>query len=52
LGASAGNWLGKKFLKKVSSDVFRKLVIAVMVLSGLIMIVRQLIDFLSNQIGG
>jgi uncharacterized membrane protein YfcA len=45
LGASAGNWLGKKFLEKISSNVFRKLVIAVMVLSGLIMIVRQLIDF-------
>lgn len=48
LGASVGNWLGKKFLKKISSNVFRKLVIAVMVLSGIIMIVRQLIDFFSK----
>jgi uncharacterized protein len=37
IGASAGNWLGKTFLKKVSSTLFRTLVIVVMVISGVIM---------------
>jgi uncharacterized membrane protein YfcA len=42
IGASAGNWIGKTFLSKVSNALFRKLAIAVMVISGLIMIVKQL----------
>jgi uncharacterized protein len=42
IGASAGNWVGKTYLHKVSGDLFRKLVIAVMVLSGIIMIVKHI----------
>jgi uncharacterized membrane protein YfcA len=42
IGASAGNWVGKTWLHKVSGDLFRKLVIAVMVLSGIIMIVKHI----------
>jgi uncharacterized membrane protein YfcA len=42
IGASAGNWVGKTWLHKVSGDLFRKLVIAVMVLSGIIMIVNHI----------
>jgi uncharacterized protein len=42
IGASAGNWIGKTFLSKVSNALFRKLAIAVMVISGVIMIVKQL----------
>ena len=41
-GASAGNWLGKNLLKNFSNDTFRKFVIAIMVLSGTIMIARQI----------
>ena len=42
LGASSGNWIGKRFLKKMSSNTFRIFVIIVMVVSGLIIIARQL----------
>jgi uncharacterized protein len=42
LGASSGNWIGKRFLKKMSGNTFRVFVIIVMVVSGLIMIARQL----------
>ena len=42
IGASAGNWIGKTFLSKVSNALFRKLAIAVMVISGVIMIIKQL----------
>lgn len=42
LGASVGNWIGKRLLKKVSGDIFRKLVIGMMVLSGILMIGRYL----------
>jgi hypothetical protein len=45
IGASAGNWLGKRFLKKMSNEMFRKWVIAVMVLSGILMIVKQVGKF-------
>lgn len=45
LGASVGNLLGKRFLKKLSGKAFRKWVIALMTLSGIIMIVRQLFNF-------
>jgi uncharacterized protein len=41
-GASVGNWIGKKFLRKLSNQAFRKWVIAVMVISGLVMIIKQL----------
>ena len=41
IGASAGNWIGKVYLKKVSNSLFRKLIIAVMVVSGIVMIVKQ-----------
>lgn len=42
LGASAGNWIGKRFLKRLSGGAFRKFAIAVMVLSGIMMIAKQL----------
>lgn len=41
-GASLGNWIGKFLLQKISNPTFRKFVIAVMVISGCIMLVRQL----------
>lgn len=37
-----GNWVGKTLLKKFSNEVFRKFVIAVMVISGIVMLARQL----------
>lgn len=40
-GASAGNWIGKKFLTRFSDKVFRIFVIAVMVISGLLLIAKQ-----------
>lgn len=40
-GASAGNWIGKKFLKRFSDKVFRIFVIAVMVISGVLLIAKQ-----------
>lgn len=42
LGASLGNWIGKRFLKKISSKAFRKWVVAMMVISGVFMIIKQL----------
>jgi uncharacterized membrane protein YfcA len=42
LGASLGNWIGKKFLKKISNETFRKLVLGVMVVSGIVMIAKQI----------
>jgi uncharacterized protein len=44
-GASSGNWIGKIFLKKVSGSMFRKFVIIIMVVSGCIMIAKQLIKY-------
>lgn len=44
IGASAGNWIGKTFLKKVSGNLFRKFVIAVMAISGIVMIAKQVTD--------
>ena len=40
-GASAGNWIGKNFLKRFSDKIFRIFVIAVMVISGLLLIGKQ-----------
>ncbi|GGI23363.1 MULTISPECIES: sulfite exporter TauE/SafE family protein [Pedobacter] len=42
LGASVGNWIGKRFLKKLSGEAFRKWVIVIMVISGVLMLVKQL----------
>ncbi|MET3115406.1 putative membrane protein YfcA [Pedobacter sp. CG_S7] len=42
LGASMGNWIGKLYLKKITNTFFRKLVIAVMVISGIVLIVKSL----------
>lgn len=47
LGASTGNWIGKVLLKKFTNDTFRKFVIGIMVISGVIMIVKQLREILS-----
>lgn len=46
LGATAGNIIGKKFLAKMKSLTFRKLLIILMVISGLILIYKQLGLFL------
>ena len=43
LGATVGNVAGKKFLSKMKSSTFRKLLITLMAISGLLLIVRQLI---------
>lgn len=42
LGASLGNWIGKIYLKKISNIFFRKMVISIMVISGIIMILKNL----------
>lgn len=42
IGATLGNIFGKRFLTKMKSSTFRKWVIALMVISGVIMIIRQL----------
>lgn len=44
-GASLGNWLGKRFLKKVSGKTFRVFVLIIMAVSGFIMIAKQLTIF-------
>lgn len=41
LGASAGNWIGKLYLDKLTNSLFRKFVIIIMVASGIVMIVKQ-----------
>lgn len=46
IGALTGNWIGKTFLKKISNALFRKLVITIMVVSGLVMIAKQAMVFL------
>lgn len=48
VGASVGNWIGKRFLKKLSGNTFRIFVIVVMALSGCIMIARQLMNYFSG----
>ncbi len=42
LGAVAGNIIGKKFLSKMKSSTFRKLLILFMVISGILLIYNQL----------
>ncbi|SDR76342.1 sulfite exporter TauE/SafE family protein [Gramella sp. MAR_2010_147] len=42
LGAVVGNIIGKKFLSKMKSSTFRKLLILLMVLSGILLIYNQL----------
>lgn len=42
LGAGLGSYVGKSFLRKIDSKTFRKIVIAVMAISGLAMIYKQL----------
>jgi uncharacterized membrane protein YfcA len=42
IGASVGNWIGKILLQHFSNKLFRIFVIAIMVLSGVLMIARQL----------
>lgn len=46
LGATLGNILGKRYLAKMKSSTFRKFLIALMVISGLIIIFKQLSRFL------
>lgn len=42
LGATTGNIIGKKFLSHITSSTFRKFVIALMVISGILLIYGQL----------
>lgn len=42
LGATLGNLIGKRFLSKMKSSTFRRLLIALMVISGILLIYRQL----------
>lgn len=42
LGATIGNVIGKKLLKKMSDEMFRKFVILIMAISGLIMIFKAI----------
>lgn len=46
IGATVGNIIGKKFLSGMKSSTFRKLVIILMVISGIILIYGQLKQFL------
>lgn len=39
-GAAVGNWLGKRYLKKMSSNTFRVFVIIIMVVSGVLMVMK------------
>jgi uncharacterized membrane protein YfcA len=43
LGATLGNWIGKRFLQKITSKVFRVFVLIIMVTTGLVLIIEQLI---------
>lgn len=45
IGASVGNWLGKTFLKRITGKTFRIFVLVIMVISGTILIVKQLFNF-------
>ncbi|WP_230679843.1 sulfite exporter TauE/SafE family protein [Pontibacter rufus] len=47
-GASIGNYFGKRFLQKISSETFRKLVLIVMVISGAVIIYDQLKELLTS----
>jgi len=42
IGATVGNLIGKRLLKNISSLVFRKLTIAVMVVSGILLIIKAI----------
>lgn len=48
LGATIGNILGKRYLKKMSDVSFRRWVIGLMVVSGLILIVTQMRNLVIN----
>jgi uncharacterized membrane protein YfcA len=42
IGATAGNLIGKKILSKMSSLTFRKLVISIMVISGVLLLIKSI----------
>ncbi|MTB51990.1 sulfite exporter TauE/SafE family protein [Lewinella sp. W8] len=48
LGATLGNILGKRYLKKMSDLTFRRWVIALMVISGGLLIATQVINSIKN----
>jgi len=48
LGATIGNIIGKKILKRITKKDFRIWVIAIMVISGIVMIAKQLITMYSS----
>lgn len=45
LGATLGNYIGKRLLKRMSSASFRKWVLAVMVISGMLLIIKAIAHF-------
>jgi uncharacterized membrane protein YfcA len=45
IGAAAGNFYGKSMLKKISNQQFLKLVLIVMVISGLIILIKQGLEY-------
>jgi len=46
IGATFGNVVGKKFLSNMKSATFRKLLILLMVISGVLLIYRQIVPYL------
>ncbi len=46
VGATMGNVIGKKFLSNMKSSTFRKLIIALMVMSGFLLIYGQIQNFI------
>mgnify|MGYP001802024647 CR=1 FL=1 len=43
IGAIIGNIIGKNLLQKMSDDLFRKLVLLIMMISGTVLIAKQLL---------
>lgn len=39
LGAAIGNYFGKHYLRKISDEVFRKIILGLMAISGVVMLV-------------
>ena len=46
LGAAVGNFLGKRLLKSMSNDLFKKLVLVMMLISGIVILYQQLSAYL------
>jgi uncharacterized membrane protein YfcA len=46
-GATIGNFIGKRWLKGISDQLFRQILIAFMAVSGLVMLIKLMIDWFS-----